>query len=55
MMKFLDRCRVFNKVMIVLAVITGAWSIFFWIMGLLYALNGYESYFYTYYSQRCPR
>ena len=34
-MKFLDRCRMFHKVMLILTVITGAWTFYFWGMALL--------------------
>ena len=34
-MKFLDRLRIFHKVMLILTVITGAWAFYFWGMALL--------------------
>ena len=34
-MKFLDRLRIFHKVMLILTIITGAWTFYFWGMALL--------------------
>ena len=34
-MKFLDRLRIFHKVMLILTVITGVWTFYFWGMALL--------------------
>ena len=46
-MKFLDRLRIFHKVMLILTVITGVWTFFFWGREVLYLIHGEGGYWFS--------